>query len=140
MIRTLQGLTMMQCDGPALLGPSVKATCAVAAVSTRELKDGAANPLELPESKGQPGLTRTPENTEKGKRADGERGAEEAGVWKNEEGRPTRLPAKSKDTSGGGNQKKSARRYLQHRWRRTAKLPATLREKRGTLRCVLKLA
>ncbi|KAJ1174518.1 hypothetical protein NDU88_006339 [Pleurodeles waltl] len=59
------------------------------------------------------------------------RKVEEAGVQENE------------DSSRGGNQEESARRYLQHRRRgrrRTVKLPATLQEKRGTLRCILKPA
>ncbi|KAJ1093201.1 hypothetical protein NDU88_006308 [Pleurodeles waltl] len=50
------------------------ATCAVAAVSTWGMKDRAANPFELPESKGQSELTRVPEKTEKEKRTDGEGG------------------------------------------------------------------
>ncbi|KAJ1198118.1 hypothetical protein NDU88_001962 [Pleurodeles waltl] len=56
------------CDGPALFGPSVNATCTVAAGSTPELDGRTASPLGLLVSKGQPQLTRTQEETEKEKR------------------------------------------------------------------------
>ncbi|KAJ1172322.1 hypothetical protein NDU88_004169 [Pleurodeles waltl] len=131
------------CDGPALFGPSLNASCTVAARSTPELVDRAANPLGLPVSEGQPQRNRVPEETEKGKWTDG--GEEEkSGRSKTateQRRQPKRQLKRSKDADRGGNPKESAWGYRQHRprcRRRTAKLPATLQEKRGILRCVQK--
>ncbi|KAJ1143041.1 hypothetical protein NDU88_009353 [Pleurodeles waltl] len=118
------------------------ATCAVA--SNLDLKDGAANPFELPESKGQSELNRTPEKTEKEKRTDGDREERSGGSRSAEERGGTT------DTAAGKEQGPKRMREPEEcpevsaastaGRRRTAKHPATLQEKCGTLRCVLKLA
>ncbi|KAJ1145624.1 hypothetical protein NDU88_011910 [Pleurodeles waltl] len=78
---------------------------------------------------------------ESGRTAEIRREAEEARRRWNKDGRSAQQLKRTKDADRGGNPNESAwgfrQRQLWHR-RRTAKLPATLQEKRGILRCVQK--
>ncbi|KAJ1165512.1 hypothetical protein NDU88_005939 [Pleurodeles waltl] len=97
------GFSLHPCDGPVLPGPSVKAACADAAASIPEPEDGTTSPLGLPGLKGQRRTVRAPESEEKEK-TPADKGAEEAGETRKEDGRRSQQPVNSQNAKGGGNQ------------------------------------
>ncbi|KAJ1109579.1 hypothetical protein NDU88_006939 [Pleurodeles waltl] len=104
-------------------------TCAGAAGTNPALKDVTANPRKLPASKEEPGGLRAEKRRDE--KADG--GEERHGVNSSSTG----------ERRFKRNQEESVRKSLQYRRRhrrRTAKLPATLQEKCGILRCILEPA
>ncbi|KAJ1088745.1 hypothetical protein NDU88_001900 [Pleurodeles waltl] len=88
----------------------MKAACAVSAACNQELEDGVTSPLGLPGLKGVRRPARAPENAEKERRwaAGEEKRAEEAGVWRKEDGPQKQPPVKSQDTSEGEDRMESA--------------------------------